>query len=96
MNLPTFPEDSVLKRHFDATVELKRQTWLQSPPSDSILNRHAASMDIQSLSRSAGSTKRATPTASMAASSSAARTPQSEVEEKGFFAWLLGLFTGKA
>ncbi|MBT3046804.1 MAG: hypothetical protein G8D61_20820 [gamma proteobacterium symbiont of Ctena orbiculata] len=97
MNLPTFPEDSVLKRHFEATVEMKRQTWLQRPPSDSILNRHASSMDIQSLSRSAGSTKRARPTtSSAAASSSAPRAPRTETEEKGFFAWLMGLFSSKA
>ncbi|MET0069210.1 MAG: hypothetical protein ABW096_04170 [Candidatus Thiodiazotropha sp.] len=96
MNLTTFPEDSVLKRHFEATVEMKRQTWLQRPPSDSILNRHASSMDIQSLSRSAGSAKRARPTASSAASSSAPRAPRTETEEKGFFAWLMGLFSSKA
>jgi hypothetical protein len=44
MNNLNFPEDSILKRHFDATVEMKRQMWLQNPPTDSILHRHAMSM----------------------------------------------------
>lgn len=44
MNNSNFPEDSILKRHFDATIEMKRQIWLQHPPTDSILHRHAMSM----------------------------------------------------
>ena len=40
MYIRNYPEDSVLKRHFEASVALKRQAWQQRPPSDAILRRH--------------------------------------------------------
>jgi len=43
MYLAKQPEDSILRRHFEANVEMKRQMWLRKPPSDSTLRRHAMS-----------------------------------------------------
>jgi hypothetical protein len=95
MSLPTYPEDSVLKRHFDANVEMKRQMWLQSPPTDSILYRHATSLGNNPVTRSAGAPRRAAPSAA-AASASVRTAPPVKSESKGFFAWLSGLLFGRA
>lgn len=90
MTILNFPEDSILKRHFEATVEMKRQQWLQQPPTDSVLRRHAMSPDNHTTSRSnATAAKRTSPKPSTTA---AAPTAQRANEEKGFFARLLALF----
>ena len=87
MYIPNFPEDSVLRRHFDSTVNSNRDIWLQSPPSDSILRRHAGS----------GSNGAARPGSVRGRSSHTASTSStiSSGESKGFFARLIGLLTGK-
>ncbi|MES9989653.1 MAG: hypothetical protein AB2552_16280 [Candidatus Thiodiazotropha endolucinida] len=91
MNISTHPEDSVLKRHFDATVEMKRQIWLQTPPTDSILHRHAIGMGNHPAARS---TTRAKDTSSPAfnRSSSTATARQASDKNKGILSWLFGLF----
>ncbi len=93
MNLPNYPEDSVLKRHFDASVEIKRQMWLQLPPTDSVLNRHAVHQGGRPGSSAAP--RRAAP-APAVAPASARPVPQARSEPKGFFAWLSGLFSSRA
>jgi hypothetical protein len=40
MYIKNYPEDSVLRRHFESAAALKSQAWLQHPPSDSVLRRH--------------------------------------------------------
>jgi hypothetical protein len=88
MYIPNFPEDSVLRRHFDSTVSSKRDIWLQSPPSDSILRRHAAGNGINGATRPSRVRRHSTHVASASSSISSG-------ESKGFFARLIGLFTGK-
>jgi hypothetical protein len=83
MTNSTHPEDSILKRHFDATVEMKRQMWLQTPPTDSILHRHAMSMSNHPAVRQSTRVSRDTLT------SSVNRSPE---DKKGLFSWLFGLF----
>jgi hypothetical protein len=85
MYIPNYPEDSVLSRHFEATVELKRQILLQTPPSDSVLRRHAMSPSSHPTTRSVTGKNRAHVPPASAASRQAP-------EEKGFMAWLFGLF----
>ncbi|PVV09189.1 MAG: hypothetical protein B6D77_10555 [gamma proteobacterium symbiont of Ctena orbiculata] len=77
------PEDSILKRHFDATVEMKRQMWLQTPPTDSILHRHAMSLSNHPSVRPG-----------TAARNNAATTRARQVNEdkKGFLSWFFDLF----
>ena len=88
MYIQNFPEDSVLRRHFDSTVNSKRDIWLQSPPSDSILRRHAkGNSGGNSASRPSSARPRSTQTATAPSVSSH--------ERKGFFARLIGLFVGK-
>ncbi|MES9829597.1 MAG: hypothetical protein ABW201_15130 [Candidatus Thiodiazotropha sp.] len=91
MNISTHPEDSVLKRHFDTTVEMKRQIWLQTPPTDSILHRHAMGMSNHPAARP---TTNAIDTSSPAfnRSSSTASARQAGGEKKGILSWLFGLF----
>ncbi len=90
MTILNFPEDSILKRHFEANVEMKRQQWLQQPPTDSVLRRHAMSPDSHATTRSnAAAAKRTSPKPSTTAS---APTPQKTNAEKGFFARILALF----
>lgn len=40
MYIPNYPEDSVLRRHYEAAAALRRQTRLSAPPTDSVLLRH--------------------------------------------------------
>lgn len=40
MYIPNYPEDSVLRRHYEAAAALRRQTRLRAPPTDSVLLRH--------------------------------------------------------
>lgn len=40
MHTPRFPEDSVLRRHFESAAAMKRQAWLELPPTDAVLRRH--------------------------------------------------------
>ena len=40
MYIPNYPEDSTLRRHFEAAAELRRQERLQRSPTDSVLRRH--------------------------------------------------------
>jgi hypothetical protein len=79
----THPEDSILKRHFDATVEMKRQMWLQIPPTDSILHRHAMSMSNLPTVRPSARVSRDTLPSSA--------NPSAE-DKKGLFSWLFSLF----
>ncbi len=88
MYIPNFPEDSVLRRHFDSTVNSKRDIWLQSPPSDSILRRHANSNGSNGTNRPSRVRTRSTHMASASGSISSG-------ESKGFIARLIDLFTGK-
>jgi hypothetical protein len=87
MYIPNYPEDSILSRHFEAAVELKRQMWLQTPPSDSVLRRHAMILNSHPTSRSNVARKRVP---------AAPAGPRKAPEEKGFMAWLFGLFTRKS
>jgi hypothetical protein len=88
MFIPSCPEDSVLRRHFEAAVEMKRRMWLQMPPSDSILRRHATS--LQSHSRTP---RGAAQTPARASSHTPASTASAAPEKRGLIAWLRGLFT---
>jgi hypothetical protein len=88
MNRHNFPEDSMLKRHFDSTVEMKRQRWLQLPPTDSILYRHASSKRTKP-SRAQTSAKR---TASTSNTSTRLHAGQQQPESQGFFAKFFSFF----
>jgi hypothetical protein len=91
MYIPNFPEDSVLSRHFEAAAEIRRQMWQQIPPSDSVLRRHAMSPESHTTARSAPA-----PVAASGARRAATAPVRDATEEKGFIAWLFGLFTRKA
>ncbi|MEJ2591770.1 MAG: hypothetical protein P8178_10280 [Candidatus Thiodiazotropha sp.] len=94
MYIPQFPEDSVLSRHLASAAEMQRLTWLQAPPSDSVLRRHAMSPASHPATPSAPA-RAAAPRRAAAGSGAAAPAPGA-AEEKGFVAWLLGLFGHKA
>jgi hypothetical protein len=89
MYIPQFPEDSVLSRHLASAAEMQRLTWLQAPPSDSVLRRHAISPASHPTTPSA-------PARAAAPRRAAAAPAPGATEEKGFVAWLLGLFGRKA
>lgn len=92
MHSPSFPEDSILKRHFESTVEMKRQRWLQAPPSDSMLNRHIMSRQNQTVTAANPGSVAAKQSASVVSIDSST----SDVEEpKGFLARFFGLFSSK-
>ncbi|MGB5736685.1 MAG: hypothetical protein WBM40_19830 [Thiohalocapsa sp.] len=40
MFIPNYPEDSVLRRHYEAAAARRRQSRLREPPADSVLRRH--------------------------------------------------------
>ncbi|MCP4287169.1 MAG: hypothetical protein GY792_22440 [Gammaproteobacteria bacterium] len=84
MYTANFPEDSVLSRHFESTAELKRQLWLQIPPSDSVLRRHYDSMNNPVESP---------PVSSPTAIPQTATVSTAPSEGKDFFTWLRGLFS---
>jgi hypothetical protein len=91
MYIPNCPEDSVLKRHFNTAVNLNRTSWLLSPPSDSMLRRHAGIGEngyVRASNRAA--TVRSHVPHSPPASSRRGR------EKRGFFARLMDLISGKA
>jgi hypothetical protein len=92
MTITKHPKDSILKRHFDATVEMKRQIWLQNPPTDSILHRHAMSVSHHPAVRPNIRIVRDTPTSSVNRSASATASRQVNEKKKGLFSWLFGLF----
>ncbi|MEJ2453564.1 MAG: hypothetical protein P8103_05345 [Candidatus Thiodiazotropha sp.] len=93
MNALKYPEDSILSRHFESTVELNRQRWLQSPPSDSILRRHAMSQSNQADMRSESPT--ASRQATAASSPSPAAVRNATTDNRGFFSKLIGYLTGR-
>ncbi len=82
MYIPNCPEDSILRRHFEAAVEMNRQMWLQKPPSDSVLRRHAMSLSMHRSS------------APKTAPVSRATTPPLKTASggKGLIGWLRSLF----
>ncbi|MES9941477.1 MAG: hypothetical protein ABW104_15280 [Candidatus Thiodiazotropha sp. 6PLUC2] len=93
----TFPEDSTLKRHFESTVEMKRQRWLQLPPTDSILYRHTT-MSGKNRSKST-SINTSTTTAVKSSAANASPMPQSVENippERGFLAKFFSLFSRSA
>lgn len=96
MYMRHIPEDSVLSRHFEGAVEMQRQIWLQKPPSDSILRRHAMSPGSHPTYGASTATDTRPSPAAQRASSSAAPVRQTAAEEKGFFARLFGLFSHRA
>ncbi|MCU7892774.1 MAG: hypothetical protein KZQ78_14655 [Candidatus Thiodiazotropha sp. (ex Ustalcina ferruginea)] len=91
MTIPTFPEDSVLKRHFESDNELKRQICLQTPPTDSVLRRH----HITSLKYHPSMARTATPRIANPSRKPvpAQVTAHTLVQAKGFFGWLRNLFS---
>lgn len=91
MYLPTQPEDSILRRHFETTVEMQRHVWLRKPPSDSTLSRHA--MHLSSHHMYAASTPAKTLPPSAATADAPAR--QAAVEKRGLFVRLFGRFIGR-
>ncbi len=91
MTIIKYPEDSVLRRHFDSTVDFKRQLWLQTPPSDSILRRHASGLSGHTPVHHAAPAKKNSATASPATQSQ-----QRPVKKDGFFARLFDLLSGRA
>lgn len=93
MNVVKYPEDSVLRRHFDAIVEMKRQHWLQMTPSDSILRRHTMSPGSHPTYRSSKTASGVTSPTSNSAPATRAR--QMATQETGFFARLFSLFSRK-
>ncbi|MCU7847507.1 MAG: hypothetical protein KZQ89_05780 [Candidatus Thiodiazotropha sp. (ex Lucinoma kastoroae)] len=90
MTISTFPEDSVLKRHVESDNELKRQIWLQTPPTDSVLRRH----HITSLKYHSSMAHVATPSAVNPSRKPipAQVTAHTRVQAKGLFGWLRNLF----
>jgi hypothetical protein len=98
MRTPSFPEDSVLRRHVESAAAMKRQAWLDIPPTDAVLRRHYAQIHQPAAvaisppkleSRPAPSATQKTPDPT-ALPSQVPRQPQ----PTGFFGWLGKLFGG--
>ena len=96
MYIRNYPEDSVLRRHYEAAAELKRRNWRQKAPEDSVLRRHHA--QLKRFAAAAGQAPAvAAPVGGGHGSNTAARQStgqQSAPEAKGFFGWLGRLFGG--
>jgi hypothetical protein len=88
MYIANYPEDSVLRRHCDATAALDLQQWLEQGPADAVLRRHWHQLQMPAaeapLTASTEPASRVRKGAAAVASESPART--------GFFAWLGRLF----
>ena len=96
MHVRNYPEDSVLRRHYEGAAALKRQSWLQRPPEDSVLRRHRAQLVREgsqiggpSAATAGGAEMRPKP-----APSESSMPPQAEAQATGFFGWLGRLFGG--
>ena len=95
MYIPNYPEDSVLRRHFESAAEVNRQARLREPPTDSTLRRHYDQMrqvaagipGFQAQEAPRGAGKETTPGAGL-------RSPAEPPRGGGLFAWLRGLFGG--
>jgi hypothetical protein len=92
MNNLNFPEDSILKRHFDATVEMKRQIWLQNPPTDSILHRHAMGISNHPAVWASTEVKSHSATRSVNIQASSVSASSAAEEKKGFLSRLFDIF----
>lgn len=96
MYMRNYPEDSVLRRHYEAAAELKRRNWRQKAPEDSVLRRHHT--QLMRFAAAAGQAPAvAAPVGGGHDSNTAARQStgqQSAPQAKGFFGWLGRLFGG--
>jgi hypothetical protein len=95
MYIPNYPEDSILRRHYESTAAFKRMAREAQPPTDSVLNRHYVQLQ-QAISNAAK------PFQSPAAKQNPTTDPQPEVRPVpaadasgggGFFGWLMRLFS---
>lgn len=93
---PNYPTDSVLKRHFDSAVGMKRQMWLQIPPTDSTLRRHALSVSRHLAYRSSTAARISTSSISTTATAPTTQAARAAEKKRGVFARLFGLFTRSA
>jgi hypothetical protein len=91
MNITPYPEDSVLRRHFESAAEMKRQLWLKQGPSDSVLRRHHDQMQ-QSIG-TAQQPETGKVNGSQNAKTSPAVQAPPQPQRRGFFAWLERLLT---
>ena len=107
MYIRNYPEDSVLRRHFESAAAMRRSEWLQKPPTDSVLRRHyeqlrqatAAAPSLGTGARPAGAGT-VSPTAPPPRPApppqhppAAAQAAAREPERRGgFFGWLGRLF----
>ena len=87
------PEDSVLRRHFQSTMELQRARALRQPPTDSVLRRHYNQLHASEPLRT-----RAVPQATSSAPPPRQPSPKPEPppatrnEGGGLLGWLRRLF----
>jgi hypothetical protein len=91
MYIRNCPEDSVLRRHFDAATTLRRADWLQQPPSDSVLRRHYDQMHQAAVPTSRAATR---PAATTAPEHTAQAHAAESARRGGLFGWLGRLFGG--
>lgn len=97
MYIRNYPEDSVLRRHYEAAAELKRRNWRQKAPEDSVLRRHHAQLMRFAAAAAGQAPAVAAPVGGGHGSNTAARQStgqQSAPQAKGFFGWLGRLFGG--
>jgi hypothetical protein len=97
MFIRNYPEDSILRRHWEASAELKRRIWRQKPPEDSILKRHQVQLaqmgkpsDGPPMADLSDEQKRPDHTHPRAPTSQ-----QSSAQKKGLFGWLGRLLGGQ-
>lgn len=97
MYIRNYPEDSILRRHWEASAEFKRRIWRQKPPEDSILKRHQVQL-AQTGKPGAGPRMAALGDERNRPDHTHIRAPtpqQSSKQTKGFFGWLGRLLGGR-
>ncbi len=95
MYIRNYPEDSVLRRHYEAAADRIRGDWLQQPPTDSVLRRHYDQMQAAPSYAAASNAPRTPPRPAPAPAAAPAPTTTPEPQRKGgLFGWLGRLFGG--
>jgi hypothetical protein len=79
MSIRNYPEDSVLRRHFESAAAIRRGDWLAQPPTDSVLRRHHEQLR---QAASAGTATVARPAVSRTPSPTASARPEPPPERQ--------------
>lgn len=89
MYIRYYPEDSVLRRHFEATADRTRGDWLRQPPTDSVLRRHYDQM----MHPGALPASQAVPRVAARGPEPTVQAPAAEADRRGgLLGWLGRLF----